>query len=113
MDKRENVCSATCPVIVLSDDKEIRVFLPELSGSCSATFLPVVDMGNYPQSEIPSLGQGNGRCRAIDNIIHAALTTLFTERISTEKNQPHTMRVQPGSQGVIRKFQFHMKSQYK
>ena len=107
-DKRENICSATCPVVVLVDDKEKRVYLPELKGPCSATFMPLVDMTTLHRSQLPVLQQGNGRCTALDDVLTTSLTEMFCNQIVVHDD--NSMTIKDNSQEAISKLQIIMKS---
>ena len=89
-------------MVVLLDDMEKRIYLPELKGACSASFLPLVDMGSLKKADLPVLPQGNGRCGALDDVLHAALTTMYTQQI--EIGADDKLTVVRGSQDIICKF---------
>ena len=101
-DKCENVCAATCPVVLLTDNLEHRVYIPELIGSCSATFLPIINKGAFNKSKLPILPQGNARVQAFDDILHAAFTELFVQKMY--RGESGADIIADGAQDAIRKY---------
>ena len=88
--------------MVLVDDKK-RVYLPELKGPCSATFLPLVDMTTLQRSQLPVLQQGNGRCAALDDVLTTSLTEMFCNQIVVHDD--NSMTIKDNSQEAISKLQ--------
>ena len=96
------MCSSTCPVVVVTDNEEMRVFMPEFTGPHSASFLKIVDVGTFGTGTLPRLRQGNGRCTALDDIIDATLHYMFTQRM--ERSATGKLSVLPDSEDVICKY---------
>ena len=100
---RTNVCAATCPVVLLTDATDNRIYIPELKGQCSASFLPMIEKtkSNFNRSELPIVSQ-SPRVQALDDILTAAFTELFVERMYWTEKMFNI--VQDGTQDAIRKF---------
>ena len=96
------MCLSTCPIIVVTDNEEMRVFMPEFTGRHSASFLKLVDAGTFSQSTLPRLRQGNVRCTALDDIIDATLHYMFTQRM--QRSNTGKLSVLPDSERVICKY---------
>ena len=78
--KHENVCAATCPVVLLTDAGDHCIYIPELKGQCSASFLPMIEKDTFNRSILPIVSQ-SPRVQALDDVLTKAFTELFVEKM--------------------------------
>ena len=90
------------PVIVLTDNVTRRVFLPELTGQWSASFLQLSYAGTFAPSEIPTLRPGNGHCAAFNDVLTAALRCMLVDSVDTTNAKD--LKVKPESEKEVCKF---------
>ena len=102
-DKRENVSAATCPVVILVDSAEERVYIPELSGPSSASFLPIQDRGVLSKMLLPRLPDDHPGIQALDDILLPAFKLVFNECI---EHGPVMEVIKEGTQRRVRKYIF-------